>query len=169
MGDDYIISGFLKAAALGKKAQEKMDEESCKVLSLYVCFLRGMALVHQNNHWAALSFGDHLLFQRLYEETQEIVDEAAERVVGLCGELMYEGKESFIAAKFAAESKDSIKSLLESSLAVERYFSELVKKTYEHLKDNEELTLGLDDLLMSQASVGESHVYLLKQAIKGGA
>ena len=29
------------------------------------------------------------------------------------------------------------------------------------------LTLGLDDLLMSQASVGEIHIYLLQQALKG--
>ena len=128
-----------------------------------------MYLVHQNNHWAAISFGDHLLFQRLYEETFEIVDAAAERVVGLCGELMFEGKESVIASKFKPKDKNSIKSLLESSLRVEQYFIELVKKTYNSLKENDKLSLGLDDLLMSQASVGESHLYLLQQALKGGA
>lgn len=159
---ETILDGFIG----NKTAQKAMDKEDCKLLSLYVAFIRALYLVHQENHWNTQSYGDHLLFQRLYEETQELADDAAERVLGLCGELMLEGSESAIAKRFAPKEK-SLRGFLESSLAIERAFQSIVKKTYESLDEKGSLTLGLDDLLMGQASDGETHIYLLQQALKG--
>ncbi len=160
---ENLLDGFL-----GKKtAQQAMDEEAHKLLSFYVAFTRAMSLLHQENHWAAQHYGDHLLFQRLYEEVQgEIVDDAAERVVGLCGSLLLQGTESDIAKKFSPKDK-TITSLLKSSLAIEKAFQSICKKTYEEIKDKDMMTLGLDDLIMAQASIGETHIYLLQQELKG--
>lgn len=150
-----------------KTAQQTMDEESKKLLSMYVAFARTMYLLHQENHWAAQHYGDHLLFQRLYEEVQEeIVDDAAERVIGLCGSLLLEGTEGVIKKKFSPKT-DTLKDLLESSLAIEKAFQQLCKKTYKEIKDKGMMTLGLDDMIMAQASVGETHIYLLQQELKG--
>jgi len=160
--DDYLINGFVKAASLNKSAQ---SNDLCKLLSLYTAFARALYSLHQQNHWAAKSYGNHLLFQRLYEESQEIADSAAERTVGLCGELMFEGSEDSIVKRFIPQNKDNA-SLLKSSLAAEKAFQTLAKKVYEYLKSKKMLTLGLDDLIMSQASEGESHIYLLQQALK---
>ena len=150
-----------------KTAQQTMDEESKKLLSMYVAFARTMYLLHQENHWASTHYGDHLLFQRLYEEVQdEIIDDAAERVVGLCGSLLLQGTESDIAKKFSPKDERLV-SLLESSLAIEKAFQKICKKTYDEIKKKDMMTLGLDDMIMAQASISETHIYLLQQELKG--
>jgi DNA-binding ferritin-like protein len=164
---ETLLDGFI-----GKKtAQQAMDEEAHKVLSFYVAFTRAMYLLHQENHWAAKHYGDHLLFQRLYEEVQdEIIDDAAERVVGLCGSLLLQGTESEIVKKFAPKNDGrdfTLTSLLKSSLAIEKAFQSICKKTYDEIKNKDMMTLGLDDMIMAQASVGETHIYLLQQELKG--
>jgi DNA-binding ferritin-like protein len=162
---DYFIDGFLAAAGV-KTAQTEMDEGACKLLSAYVAFTRAMALLHQQNHWITQDYGDHLLFERLYEETQDLMDGAAERVMGLCGRIEFEGAESVIAQRFAAD-EPSLTACLESSLAIEKAFQEVCKKTYNTLKEKDMITLGLDDMIMGHASDGEGHIYLLQQALKG--
>ena len=159
---DYIIAGFLKIA----QAETSMDEEACKLLSSYVAFTRALYLLHQQNHWSAQNYGDHLLFQRLYEEAEGLADDAAERAIGLCGKLMMEGAEAIIVQKFAPE-EDNVHNCLMSSLEIEKAFQEMCKKTYDSLKNNDMMTLGLDDMLMEQASKGETHIYLLQQALRG--
>lgn len=167
---DYFIDGFLAAAGvkpqITKAAQQEMDDEACKLLSMYLAFTRALYLVHQENHWQAQDYGQHILFQRLYEEASEVQDDAAERVMGLCGQVSFEGAESAIAKRFAVKNPGLV-DCLESSLAIEKAFQELCKDTYNTLDKKDMLTLGLDDLIMSQASVGETHIYLLQQALKG--
>ena len=158
---EHLIDGFFGV----KIAADAMDEEACKILSAYVAFTRALYMLHQQNHWEAQAYGDHLLFQRLYEDAQDLADDAAERTMGLCGEVGFEGAEA-IAKKFEARVK-TLSSLLESSLEIERAFQDVSQNTYSALKEKEMLTLGLDDLIMSQASVGEVHIYLLQQALKG--
>jgi DNA-binding ferritin-like protein len=149
-----------------KVAAESMDEEACKILSAYVAFTRALYILHQQSHWEAQAYGDHLLFQRLYEDAQEISDDAAERAKGLCGDkVIFEGEEA-IAKKFEPKIK-TLSSLLESSLEIEKAFQVVNQNTYDALKAKDMITLGLDDLLMSQASQGEVHIYLLQQALKG--
>lgn len=162
---ESLLDGFI-----GKKtAQQAMDEEVHKLLSFYVAFARAMYLLHQENHWASTHYGDHLLFQRLYEEVQdEIIDDAAERVVGLCGSLLLQGSEAGIVKKFAPKEK-TLTSLLQASLEIEKAFQKLCKQTYDEIKEKNMMTLGLDDMIMAQASVGETHIYLLQQELKGYA
>jgi DNA-binding ferritin-like protein len=160
------VSESLLDAFIGNKtAQEKMDDEACEILSEYIAWTRALYLRHQENHWEAQSYGDHLLFQRLYEESQELADDAAERVIGLCGELLVDETVSEISLEYAPEEK-SLKGLIESSLAIEEGFQDICKEVYETLKSKNALTLGLDDLIMSQAGEGETHLFLLQQALK---
>lgn len=64
--------------------------------------MRGLYQYYQKLHWAsggATSYGDHLLFQRLYEDLAKQIDEVAEQLVGeggasalsLVGEVTIEG------------------------------------------------------------------------------
>lgn len=135
--------------------------ETLPLMSAYVAFLRALYLIHQEGHWKAKEYGNHLLFQRLYEGIQESADEAAERVIGLFGDIPNQTELiNEIKAKFTAENH------IENSLRAEKGFLDLSKKTYNQLKDNNAITLGLDDLIMSLASKSEVHVYLLQQALK---
>lgn len=160
------VSQRLIDGLLGTKiAAEITDDECKKVLSGYVAFTRALYLAHQQNHWKAQAYGDHLLFQRLYEDAQEVADDAAERAMGLCGDVAFEGEEA-IAKKFEARVP-TLSSLLESSLAIEKAFQEVAQNTYDILKEKDMMTLGLDDMIMSQAAQGEVHIYLLQQALRG--
>jgi len=166
INSQLVISENLLDNFFGTKiAAQSMDEEACKILSAYVALTRAMYMLHQQNHWDAQAYSDHLLFQRLYEDAQTLSDDAAERTMGLCGNVVFKGEEG-IVQKFSPKTK-TLSSLLESSLEIEKAFQNINKTTYDLLKAKDMLTLGLDDLLMSQASQGEVHIYLLQQAIKG--
>lgn len=149
-----------------KQATASMDKEACKLLSLYLAFVRALYILHQQNHWLAVQYGDHLLFQRLYEETQEAVDEAAEKTLGLCNTIILNCQEFDIVKKFFVKAV-SRKSLMESSLKAEEAFIEFANKLTEHLKNKDQMTLGLEDMIPSHVNMSESHIYLLQQSLKG--
>ena len=55
-------------------------------LSVALVHLKFLASVHQNHHWVTKGdpfYGDHLLFQRVYEATAEDIDTMAEKAIGL--------------------------------------------------------------------------------------
>jgi DNA-binding ferritin-like protein len=148
---------FESFISISKTAQEKEADELCELLSTYVAMLKSMYLCHQRSHWESRSYGNHLLFQRLYEEVQEMADDAAEKTIGLCGYIIH-GNVCFMANK-VHEGNDPIS----ASLKIEELFQELSKTLYDTLKEKDLLTLGLDDMIMSMASKSEVHIYLLKQ------
>jgi len=145
-------------------------EKSKKLLGLYLATLKAVYLIHQASHWTTKGsdfYGDHLLFQRLYEGAQENVDAAAEKIMGLFGEEPLEFKFqnellSKILNKFSNLSGDQFK----MSLAVEKEFLKLSKDMYDAIQSENTLTLGLDDLITSVASKSETSVYLLQQTMK---
>lgn len=131
-------------------------------MSSYVAFIRALYLIHQRAHWKCKGnnfYGNHLLFQRLYEGTQASADEAAEKTIGLFGEL--EDKTDSITKIVADYSGDD---LIQNSIEAEEEFQVISKRVYNKFKDSEYITLGLDDMLMALASKHEVHIYLLKQS-----
>lgn len=144
------------------------DNDPVALMSMYVAFLRALYQIHQNAHWKASGsnfYGNHLLFQRIYEGTQQSADEAAEKTIGLYGEL-HEMSSNIqeITDKFSPEKFDG--DLLSASLKAEQTFLALSQTVYNQLKNLKTMTLGLDDLIMSIANRHEVHVYLLKQALE---
>lgn len=132
--------------------------------------LRASYLLYRTAHWQAsgdAAYGDHLLLQRIYEETDKHVDQVGERTVGYFGEgavdLM---DQSGRVAEWSAEfSKDP--DTLQASLAAAKRVRSLLEQTYQILKKDSQMTLGLDDLIMALASAKDEHIYLLQQATRG--
>lgn len=139
-----------------------------KLMAQYVAFLRALYHIHQNAHWKSQGdnfYGNHLLFQRLYEGTSESVDMAAEKTLGVFDEL--EDMPDFIngiVAKFDFDKFDG--DIVKAVLAAEEMFQKFSKSIYDKLKELSVMTLGLDDMLMELAGKHEVHIYLLKQAGK---
>ena len=148
-----------------KKIAKRSAED---MMSLYVVFLRALYQIHQNNHWKAIDYGHHLLFERLYNLVKDLVDESAEKTIGLFGNLSKQDKVSSIAAQFSPDKfKDNeAVSCLLSSLSAEKAFQKYATHVYNTLKDSN-MTLGLDDMIMSHVNKSELHTYLLQQALKG--
>ena len=145
---------------------KKTAQEAKALMTKYVAYLRALYHIEQEAHWKTSGpefYGNHLLFQRLYEGTQEDVDTAAEKTIGVYGELgSHDDIMIEIISKFSSEHFGG--NFTQSVLAAEEAFLELSKEIYNSL--GESLTLGVDDMIMSIASRHEVHVYLLKQALE---
>lgn len=133
--------------------------------------LRALFQVHQNAHWLSRgvpSYGDHLLFQRLYEGIADEIDGLAEKMIGVYDieiEVMQQADQvADIMTLF--ESQEDELDLASRSLRAETLFLEFLQRVYDRLEEAGELTMGLDDFLPAVASLHETHVYLLKQRTK---
>jgi DNA-binding ferritin-like protein len=146
-------------------------DKSSKVAALYIASLKGMALIHQNSHWTTRGiafYGDHLLFERLYNSALEDLDLAAEKFMGLLGdEVLDYDLQADLLHKVLLKYKNLEGSPLEMSLTVEKDFLKFSKSAYNLFEEEGKLTLGLDDMIMAIASQREESVYLLQQALKG--
>ena len=134
-------------------------------MSTYVAYTRALYLLHQQNHWNAEDYSDHLLFERIYNESLSRADEAAERVIGLFGSVAFSGHEMKLVLEWVPSSNDRI-SLLKSSIVAERTFSQFVQTIMDELEEAGKLTLGLEDLIPAHTSMSETHLYLLQQTLK---
>lgn len=147
-----------------------MDKCS-KVGALYVATLKALALIHQHNHWTTKGlafYGDHLLFERLYNSTLEDLDLAAEKFIGVFGDqcLNYDLQNELLH-KVLLKYKNLEGSPIQMSLAAEKDFLKFSKDAYNCFEEEGKLTLGLDDMIMAIASNREESVYLLQQSLDG--
>lgn len=132
--------------------------------------LRAAYLTYRTAHWQArgdASYGDHLMLQRIYEESEKHVDQVGERIVGYYGVSAVDlddqtQRVAHWSTRFARD-KDPISVSLRASEAVRDVLSE----TYDVLNKQGKLSLGIDDLLMSISSSKDEHIYLLQQALEG--
>jgi DNA-binding ferritin-like protein len=145
-------------------------DKCCKVAALYVASLKSIYLIHQHNHWLTQGdtfYGDHLLFKRLYESALEDLDSSAEKFIGIFGsECLDYALQAELLNKVLLKYKQMEGSPLEMSLTIEEDFIKLCKDAYDCFEENDRLTLGLDDMLMSISNSREESVYLLKQTLK---
>jgi DNA-binding ferritin-like protein len=144
-------------------------DKCTKVGALYIATLKALALIHQHNHWTTRGdafYGEHLLFERLYDATLENVDMAAEKFMGLLGDgcLDYD-LQTELLNKVLLKYKDLEGSPTQMSLAAEKDFLKFSKDAYNCFEEEGKLTLGLDDMIMSIASKREESVYLLQQSL----
>jgi len=146
-------------------------------LSVLLANLRFLALLHQFHHWTVSGssyYGDHLLFQRLYEGVTEEIDSLAERAIGLGSECNVDLRMQFdtiyafikdysMAGVTYARDGD----LAYKSLDAEYNFLRVAQVIREYLDANGMLTGGLEDLLPAIEGKHEEHIYLLKQRVGG--
>lgn len=151
------------------------------ILSYLLAGLRGLYMFHQTAHWQTRGghyYADHLLFQRIYEETAEGVDDLAERLIGLTGDpgqvslcKQIEIIEAMI--KIAHQGNPAPapapEDLVRLALNAETMLLGGISKIRASLEDAGAWTDGLDDLIPAIAGKHETFVYLLKQRAGAGA
>lgn len=148
-----------------KLAQKESESDSAKILNSYLGMLRTMYVVFQHGHWKCKCpafYANHLLFERIYKDVGDLVDETAEKIIGVFGNdaLHHESQVEIISGLYKYQSNDHI----ENSIAASKDFLKLAEDVYNRIKEIGEMTLGLDDMIMSQASNVEKFIYLLTQA-----
>lgn len=144
-----------------------------KILGLYVASLRAISIIHQQNHWLSKgenSYGNHLLFERVYTSATEDLDLAAEKIIGVYGEscLAYE-LQTELLGRVLSKYKNLSTDRVTQSVSVEKEFLKFSQQVYDGLSDGslgESMTLGVDDMIMAIASNRETAIYLLNQSKK---
>lgn len=147
-------------------------------LAVFLVFLRYLALVHQTHHWVSKGgtfYGDHLLFERLYDGVSGEIDSIAEKIVGLGHEssvdlpLQVKQVDKLVAGSNRTSTIPRPSELARQSFVAEMSFLKAASRLTQTLKERGLLTRGLDNLLAGIEDKHEGHVYLLKQRISEGA
>jgi DNA-binding ferritin-like protein len=151
------------------------DPATTKILQNFFSILFFNTTFSQTAHWTSKgssSYSDHLLYERLYKENSEELDQFIEQFIPLGGEQIANPQKTL---SLAAEKIDKIlqfpdeptpEDLANASLICENFLLSNLKKLYQTLKEMNCLSMGADDLLMAMYQQHESHLYLLKQRLK---
>jgi len=148
-------------------------DQSMAELAALLTYLRALGFIHQTHHWQTRGgsfYADHLLFDRLYNETLPLIDKLAERAVGAGTPLLVNPviqsthqlliiKDLYNAAPMQADPDQCVLISLKGVLR----FLVLLRVAYELLEKKGLLSHGIDNLLQDVADQSEGFVYLLKQ------
>jgi len=135
-----------------------------KNLALLLSYSRALYQMYQHMHWKCSGdnyYGDHLLYQRLYEDLQAELDVIAEKAIGI-------GDDEFNHLSDSSAASDLLGSLMPGDSSSESFpqialrAEEKLLEMIEQLVDNG-ASDGVEDMLQGIASKHEEHVYLLKQ------
>lgn len=138
-------------------------------LLIVLSILQAQALNYQTSHWqvrGSSAYGNHLLFERLYNSVQGEIDQLAEKVAGYLGsEALNLPERLRLITWYSSNWKHE--DLHQRGLESEKWLQNHVKAAYEGIKAADAMTLGLDDFLMALANAHDANQYLLQQVVDG--
>lgn len=142
-------------------------------LAVLTSWLKALASIHQSHHWQASAdpfYGDHLMFDRLYSETNEMVDRVAEKAVGVGSldladpmRLIRQTDIIMSAIYFVRPGIPQPTDLAARSLHIEKCLLDAIICLVQSLETRGLMTLGVDNMMAELADKHEGHVYLLRQ------
>lgn len=139
--------------------------------------LRAVSNIHQSHHWQSFGptyYADHLLFERLYNTTNEDIDSVAERSVGTYGPAVVDAQTivadtlrhiALINRQYGAPQSNT--AMARTSLAAELALLRAIDAVITSLQNTGRLSHGISNLLEGIADRHEQNVYLLQQRLLG--
>lgn len=130
--------------------------------------LHALSICYKTAHWLALGknfYGDHLLFQRLYEDISDEIDSVAERMVGMMGDAAIADMEPIKLLSVAAKIISSYPKCDGQNISLldaEKMFQASIISVLKCSAD----APGLENLLQGIADKHDEHLYLLQQREK---
>jgi DNA-binding ferritin-like protein len=145
-------------------------------LGAFTAVLRAAAWVHQSHHWQTRGdtfYGDHLLYERLYNDSLDLIDRVAERTVGSGHRLLVhpviQANQVAALVKFFCgdiQTDPTPEQLAGLSFMTEVYTLSILGMVYVKLQTAGLLSNGTDNLLQDVADKHEGFVYLLRQRVQ---
>jgi DNA-binding ferritin-like protein len=129
-------------------------------------------MLYQTSHWQSSGqayYGNHLLFQRLYEGVQAEVDGLAEKLVGYVGAGSVDLTPQVALVMSWVQRWTQVDDLHMRGLQSERDLQAVFQSSYDAIKAARAMTLGLDDFIMATASAHDTNAYLLQQVLQAPA
>mgnify|MGYP001603303375 CR=1 FL=1 len=164
----------LLLSLFGKLLQTHQNAQFGELATLLAVFY-AVRTLHQTAHWQVggrTSYSDHLLFERLYNDTASEVDDLAEKLIGLdspiCVDPLTLSFHSAIIIKNFCKSQTNIinsESIVMRALEAEQNLLSFIAIVIEALNGRGVLTIGLENLLADMHDSHERHIYLLKQRL----
>jgi DNA-binding ferritin-like protein len=135
---------------------------------MLLSMLQAQHMMYLHHHWTSIgqsAYGNHLLFQRLYESVHEDIDGLAEKLVGFFGNSSVDlHRQSTWVVQHISRWSDSCP--FRMSAKSEADIQTAFRSAYERIKDVGAMTLGLDDFIMASANKHETNQYLLQQVMQ---
>lgn len=150
-------------------ASNEVHPEVRSILQEFFGLLHALYWSHWTSHWQVQGnpfYGDHLLFERLYEGVTEEIDTLAEKMVARFGPSAVDVVDHFPVTQAWVERWSTQDSPYKRALMAESDFQESARKVYDSIKEAGAMSLGLDDYLMAIANDHETHMYLLQQRLR---
>lgn len=127
--------------------------------------MRASYQVYQDSHWTVTGndyYGNHLMLQRIYEETSKEIDGLAEMMVGSYGpEIIQEHRnDTSMWVEVFTDAANPMAGALRAAQEVRMS----IDSAYKAMEEHGELGRGWDDFLMALAQEKDTHLYLLQQA-----
>ncbi len=168
------IEPFLKQAAYydtDPVLTRAVEGQGRSPMTVLLGYLQAMSHLHQIHHWNTMgdtSYGDHLLFQRLYEESQDFIDQVAERSVGSKSVAAIEAAVQAqiihsVLLGLTRGDEGTTRNYVEVSLKGELYCLQLIDSVMKLMESDNTLSHGISNLLEGVADLHETFVYLLQQ------
>jgi len=164
---------FLGGKTEGKTAYISGSEDQLRVLGSSMIgllgLLRAQDWIYRHAHWQVGSdgfYGDHLMFQRLYENTTLEIDGLAEKTAGYLGAQVLEPVLLLRVAMDWVSRWEQIECPFRRALQAEEDFQKAAQTVYDSLKTSGVMPLGLDDFIQALANSHDSHTYLLQQKLE---
>lgn len=148
-------------------------------LAVFLDLLRSLQFLHQQHHWQTTggsSYGDHLLFQRLYEGLALEIDSVGEKAAAMGGNELVTSSHSLMnMPRFlnavqdgagVSQMESAANLMVRKSLLAEKSFISAGEKLMRMLEEKKLLSRGIENLLGGVLDAHETNVYLLEQRLK---
>lgn len=135
-------------------------------LSHLLAVLRAAGISHQHAHWTSKGpqfYGDHLMFERIYDPIAGQVDGLAEKAVQKFGAKVVDPCEQLEQMSGCMEVWDKKPDLVARALMVEESIQSAIKYAVTELTKAKQLDFGLDNFLRQLADEHQTALYLLGQ------
>lgn len=145
-----------------------------QVLGNLLAVMRASRFILHTAHWQAEAgagfFGRHQVLSRAYTELDEDIDVLAEKMVALYGvnsvnadvQLNKFNRISSMLLESTSNLKDNP---MKRAEFIQRALLVTLSDTYEDLKNNNDLTLGMDDFIMASHNKYQNTYYLILRSI----
>jgi len=150
--------------ALNNIVADESKRHEVKLVKTILTYLEVSYLFYQSAHWQTRGtdfYGDHLLFQRIYEGLREEIDSLAEKIVGVYSSEHVDFNRRLSCMVTLADFLDMQyihKEYISTGLFLEHKILDLLQEA-----DQSTFSAGVKDMLAGIANTHESHVYLLQQ------
>lgn len=170
-----VMTNVSKNETVFKLAHKCFSNTPFSELSVLLSWLKAISITHQTNHWTASGdpfYGDHLLFERLYNQANGEIDKVAEKAVGLSSaalvDLIKIEKNTYRIVTIINNERPGIPDsvdLVRKSLEFEESLLDVIKIVLSSLQMNRNITTGVQNLLEQIYDDHEGSIYLLKQRL----